>query len=184
MFGHDDHHEQDNKDNTAAQQAAPIPDNSLMHDDNVSVPGDAPESVTVEPSPAPDTEAGSFLTDDVAAAPEEPASPPDPPSATAHEDTPAAPAPRTDTADESGDDLLGIKQQALQELSPLVEHLEQTPEEEFRTTMMMIQASDNSALIKKAYAAAQRIANEKVRAQALLDIVNEINYFTSQTAAA
>ena len=76
------------------------------------------------------------------------------------------------------DDLLGIKQQALQQLTPLLGHLDQSPEERFRTTMMMIQASDNSSLLKTAYEAAQQIGDEKTRAQALLDVVNEINYFT------
>lgn len=74
--------------------------------------------------------------------------------------------------------LLDIKQSALQQLTPLIGHLDQTPEEKFRTTMMMIQASDNQDLIKEAYAAAQAISDEKTKAQALLDIVNEINYFT------
>lgn len=78
------------------------------------------------------------------------------------------------------DDLVTIKQQALQQLSPLVGHLDQTPEEKFRTTMMMIQASDDQNLIKTAYEAAQQITDDKTRAQALLDIVNEINYFTHQ----
>ena len=78
------------------------------------------------------------------------------------------------------DDLLNIKQQALQQLTPLVGHLDQSPEEKFRTTMMMIQASDNDNLIREAYSAAQNITDEKARAQALLDIVNEINYFTAQ----
>lgn len=82
------------------------------------------------------------------------------------------------------DSLLDIKQQALQALTPLVGHLEQTPEEKFRTTMMMIQASDDHGLISVAYEAAQQIANEKERAQALLDIVNEINYFTQNQPAA
>lgn len=77
-------------------------------------------------------------------------------------------------------ELVSIKQQALQQLSPLIDHLDQTPEEKFRTTMMMIQAADNQDLIKTAYEAAQQITDEKVRAQALLDIVNEINYFTQQ----
>ena len=49
--------------------------------------------------------------------------------------------------------------------------------------MMMIQASDNQELIKTAYEAAQAIPDEKVKAQALLDIVNEINYFTQQQNA-
>jgi hypothetical protein len=79
-------------------------------------------------------------------------------------------------------DLLSIKQQALTELSPLISHLEQSPEEKFRTTMMMIQANDNRDLVKDAYAAAQAIPDEKAKAQALLDIVNEINYFTQQQA--
>jgi hypothetical protein len=79
-----------------------------------------------------------------------------------------------------GDDLLAIKQDALKQLSPLVSHLDQTPEEKFRTTMMMIQAADDQNLIKDAYEAAQNISDEKARAQALLDIVNEINYFTQQ----
>lgn len=76
------------------------------------------------------------------------------------------------------DELLNLKQDVLEDLSPLVSHLDQTPEEKFRTTMMMIQATDNHALIRTAYEAAKNIKDEKARAQALLDIVNEINYFT------
>ncbi len=83
---------------------------------------------------------------------------------------------------ESGgsDDLTSLKQQALQQLSPLVGHLDQTPEEKFKTTMMMIQASDDQNLVKTAYEAAQQITDEKAKAQALLDVINEINYFTQQ----
>lgn len=94
-----------------------------------------------------------------------------------------APARKVQKSGAPTDDLLDIKQEALQALTPLVDHLEQTPEEKFRTTMMMIQASDNHSLIKLAYEAAQKISNEKERAQALLDIVNEINYFTQQNQA-
>jgi hypothetical protein len=103
---------------------------------------------------------------------------------------PSAPAPiGSVTAPDSGahasapvasDELLDIKQSALQQLSPLVGHLDQTPEEKFRTTMMMIQATDDHGKIKEAYDAAVAIPDDKVRAQALLDVVNEINYFTQQ----
>lgn len=86
--------------------------------------------------------------------------------------------PGDDTPGDNSNDLLDIKQQALQQLSPLVGHLDQTPEEKFRTTMMMIQASDDQNLIKTAYESAQAITDEKLRAQALLDVINEINYFT------
>jgi hypothetical protein len=92
-------------------------------------------------------------------------------------ETPAAATPATD-------DLMSIKKDALQHLSPLLSHLDQTPEEKFRTTMMLIQASDDQSLVQTAYAAAKDIEDEKVRAQALLDIVNEINYFTQQKPAA
>lgn len=81
----------------------------------------------------------------------------------------------------SDDDLLNLKREALEELAPLVGHLNQSPEEKFKTTMMMIQATDDSGLIKDAYKAAKEIGDEKVRAQALLDIVNEINYFTQHS---
>jgi hypothetical protein len=86
-----------------------------------------------------------------------------------------APAPNEDA-------LIGLKQQALSSLSPLVNHLDQSPEEKFKTMMMLIQASDNSSLIKQAYEAANHISDEKVRAQALLDVINEINYFTQKNS--
>ncbi len=78
------------------------------------------------------------------------------------------------------DELLDIKQQALLELSPLIDHLNQTPEEKFKTTMMMIQASDNKDLLKDAFTIAKTITDDKTRAEALLDIINEVNYFTQK----
>ncbi len=78
------------------------------------------------------------------------------------------------------DALTQIRQQAIQSLEPLVEHLQQTPEEKFKTLMMLIQASDNSKLLNEAYEEANKITDEKTRAQALLDIVNEVNYFNHQ----
>jgi hypothetical protein len=79
------------------------------------------------------------------------------------------------------DNLSSIKIQALDELYPLIDKLDLTPEERFRTLMMMIQASDNQELIQAAYDSAHTIEDEKIKAQALLDIVNEINYFTQHT---
>jgi hypothetical protein len=87
-------------------------------------------------------------------------------------DTQDSDSPATDT------DLDELKHKALEALSPLVDELDQTPEEKFHTTMMMIQAADNKDLLPKAYEAAQAIEDDKVKAQALLDVVNEINYFS------
>lgn len=95
---------------------------------------------------------------------------------------PAAPVPEpTATTPATDYSLMEIKQQALHHLQPLVDHLDQTPEEKFKTTMMLIQATDNANLVKEAYAAANQITDEKARAQALLDVVNEINYFTHKS---
>ncbi len=78
-------------------------------------------------------------------------------------------------------DLEEIKRNALAQLSPLVNKLEQTPEEKYKTIMMMIQASDNQDLINEAYENAQKITDEKAKAEALLNIVNEINYFAQKS---
>jgi hypothetical protein len=80
------------------------------------------------------------------------------------------------------EELISIKQEALQSLKPLVSHLQLSAKDKFRTTMMMIQASDDQSLIPEAYESAKAIEDEKERAQALLDVVNEINYFTAQNA--
>jgi hypothetical protein len=102
----------------------------------------------------------------------------------AHLSTPPSPPARP--ADASGgddSDLLELKQKALNSLAPMVNKLDQSPEEKFKTLMMLIQASDNSGLVKEAYAVAEQITDEKERAQALIDIVNEINYFTQSKTA-
>lgn len=185
MFGHNDQQHSDNQ---------PTADGSLTHDDQSTTapqvndtagefldditppstppPITQPDTVTPDagvtlPSPASDDDA-----DDSTTAPAAVVEP------TAPAATPQVAAPSPATAAPNTDALLDIKQQALQQLTPLIGHLEQTPEEKFRTTMMMIQAADNHELLNAAYEAAQQITDEKVRAQALLDIVNEINYFT------
>ena len=111
---------------------------------------------------------------------EEPVMPLDPPAVETPEPAPEQPAAAVGAAIPTNDELFELKQQALAQLSPLVDQLDQTPEEKFRTKMMMIQSTDDQSLIKEAYEAAQQITDEKVRAQALLDVINEINYFTAQ----
>lgn len=151
-------------------------------DNNQSQPQDDYNNIFNEPladnsntgGPAPGAPAGPITDDQTQPAPTTaPVQDLDVPEI-AEDASPALP------SDVPADDLLTIKQDALQELSPLVGHLEQNPEEKFRTTMMMIQASDDHSLIKVAYEAAKQITDEKARAQALLDVVNEINYFTQQ----
>lgn len=92
-------------------------------------------------------------------------------------DTPNSSVSSPDSHDIDRDQMASMKQEALAHLEPLSQHLDGTPEETFKTTMMMIQANDNHSLIQKALEAAKKIEDDKVRAQAMLDIVNEINYF-------
>jgi hypothetical protein len=156
MFGHQDH-DQDNSqaDNMAVPPAEPVDDGSL------GVP--TPDNDGVLSAPTVGSSDAGMPQDGGASLP-----------------TIAPPSAPVAASVSTGDDLISIKQEALHQLKPLVGHLDQTPEEKFRTTMMMIQASDDQSLIGEAYEAAKGISDEKVRAQALLDVVNEINYFTSQ----
>lgn len=86
----------------------------------------------------------------------------------------------TPAASTPSGDLETIKSSVLEELAPIVDELDQEPEERYRTLMMVIQASDNQELVKEAYEAAQKIEDKKAKAEALLNILNEINYFTGK----
>lgn len=173
MFGHQDEPAQ--QINTFGDQPAAADNHFIVGAPNPSLPPpDTDFSPSATPAPAaPITDTNSLLE---AQAPDgysentsvEPATIPAA-TTTNQPMTVGTPGPLTD-----------LKQQALQQLSPLVGHLDQTPEEKFRTTMMMIQASDNQDLLQTAYDAANQITDEKARAQALLDVINEINYFSQQ----
>lgn len=152
MFGHDDNQHND-------EHKSPQPDAVLAPDNNAAT------AMPSAPLSNDDEAAGDFIMTD---APEDRSTAP-----TGSDSVVTAP-----PKPAGNDDLLQIKQEAMHQLSPILDHLDQSPEDKFRTTMMMIQASDNDKLIPVAYEAAKAISDEKARAQALLDIVNEINYFT------
>lgn len=73
-------------------------------------------------------------------------------------------------------DLESIKQNALTELRPLVDKLNVAPEEKFDTYLLLLRSTDDQALIAPAFEAARAITDEARRAQALLDIIKEIDY--------
>ena len=167
MFGHSDNQQVTNP-MTPAEPAAT--NDLIMQNGSLEEPSTVPANNDTNglgeiPAAPPVTQPAN---DNPFALPTSPA-----PEPTASAVPPSAPAPTADN-----EELLDLKQKALEQLSPLVGHLEQSAEEKFKTTMMMIQASDDQALLPAAYEAAQAITNEKAKAQALLDVVNEINYFT------
>jgi hypothetical protein len=75
-------------------------------------------------------------------------------------------------------DLESIKKDALQELRPLVDKLDVSPEEKFDTYLLLLRSTDDQALIGPAHEAARSITDEARRAQALLDIIKEIDYLS------
>lgn len=71
-----------------------------------------------------------------------------------------------------------IKQQALGELRPLVDKLNVPAEEKFDTYLLLLRSTDDKALIAPAHEAANSITDEARRAQALLDIIKEIDFLS------
>tara|TARA_B100001105_G_scaffold74944_1_gene59102 strand:- start:2776 stop:3339 length:564 start_codon:yes stop_codon:yes gene_type:complete len=134
-----------------------------------------------EETPAPTTSAATTSDNTQTAQPAEPAvTIPDVPEVPEAPSVAATPA----TTGESSD-LADIKKDALDELRPLMDKVTLPAEEKFNTYLMLIRSTDDASLIGPAHAAAQAISDESVKAQALLDIIKEIDYLSrdSQTTA-
>lgn len=86
------------------------------------------------------------------------------------------------SAGDSG--LDSIKQDALTELRPLVGKLQLAPEEKFDTYLLLLRSTDDKDLIAPAHDAAKNIPDETRRAQALLDIIKEIDFLSSNAPPA
>jgi hypothetical protein len=96
------------------------------------------------------------------------ASPPAPaPTMTAPDPVPSTGNPELDT----------IKKDALEELRPLVDKLDLPDEEQFNTLLLIIRSTDDQSLLTQAHTAAKAIPDDAKRAQALLDIIKEIDFF-------
>jgi hypothetical protein len=112
-----------------------------------------------------------------------PFSPPPPPPT---DDTPVDPlaspdpdpSPIAHLTDTDNGPLESIKKDALVELRPLVDKLNVSPEEKFDTYLLLIRSTDDKDLIGPAHEAAKAITDETRRAEALLDIIKEIDYLS------
>lgn len=97
------------------------------------------------------------------------------------EETPTAPlveSPVVTPSIAGGSDLDSIKLAALNELRPLVEKLDVPADEKFDTYLLLLRSTDDRALIAPAHEAAKAITDEARRAQALLDIIKEIDFLS------
>jgi hypothetical protein len=190
MFGHDDkdQNEEEHVTGDAGQVVQPI--GMTPTDENVvgAAPTSAPATPTgpITPVNASDDEDDdiSKIVDDINASDDTEAVPdlvptaaPTEPEEAPKEETESAEEP---TLHETPSELLEVKKSALQELSPLLDELDQTADEKLDILMMTIQATDDQALLPQALATAKKIEDKKARAEAMLEIIQEINYFTKK----
>ncbi len=87
----------------------------------------------------------------------------------------AAPAPAA-----ANGDLTSVKSEAINELRPLVDKLSLPAEEKFDTYLLLLRSTDDRSLIEPAHEIAKQITDDARRAQALLDIIKEIDFLSNQ----
>ena len=141
-------------------------DNNLQFEETNATASPVINPATISPDPVATDQSDEPATDITKPTAPEPVAP------TPSVSTPA-PATATDPA------LDTIKQTALNELRPLVDKLDVSPEEKFDTYLLLLRSTDDKTLIAPAHDAAVAIVDEARRAQALLDIIKEIDYFSN-----
>ena len=141
-------------------------DNNLQFEETNTTASPVINPATISPDPVATDQNDESATDITKSAAPEPVMP---------TPTVSAPAPAA-TADPALDT---IKQTALNELRPLVDKLDVSPEEKFDTYLLLLRSTDDKTLIAPAHDAAVAIIDEARRAQALLDIIKEIDYFSN-----
>lgn len=151
--------------------ATTVPASDLNFEETPA-PGGAPNSpATTVPAPKP----AEPIVDTPAPSPATP--PPTPSAAPTPATAPVAPTPASGNSN-----LDSIKKDALNELRPLVDKLSVPPEEKFDTYLLLLRSTDDTSLIGPAHEAAREIPDEARRAQALLDVIKEIDYLSNQAA--
>lgn len=148
----------DTKDETAAAADTPAPeatDDSLTFEETPQPAATPAEAATTDTLPP-----GASYTLD-----------PEPVAA-----TPAVPV--ETSAPSASPELDAIKKDALEELRPLVDKLDLPADEKFDTLLLIIRSTDDKSLVGAAHDAARAIEDEAKRAQALLDVIKEIDYFS------
>ena len=140
-------------------------DNNLQFEETNATASPVINPATISPDPVATDQNNEPAIDDIA----KPAAP-----------EPVMPTPTVSTPATAADPALDtIKQTALNELRPLVDKLDVSPEEKFDTYLLLLRSTDDKTLIAPAHDAAVAIVDEARRAQALLDIIKEIDYFSN-----
>ncbi len=144
----------------------------------VSEPKEEPEPEPA-PEPTPEPEPTPKPEPEPETKPEPEPEPVDPPKDdTKDEDDSSDSMPQPTKPFEDNGPLASIKQDAIVELRPLVDKLNVSPEEKFDTYLLLIRSTDDKDLIAPAHEAAKAIEDETRRAEALLDIIKEIDFLS------
>ena len=141
-------------------------DNNLQFEETNATASPVINPATISPDPVATDQSDEPATDITKPAAPEPVMP-----------TPIVSAPAPTAAADPALDT--IKQTALNELRPLVDKLDVSPEEKFDTYLLLLRSTDDKTLIAPAHDAAVAIVDEARRAQALLDIIKEIDYLSN-----
>lgn len=165
-------------DETQPQESKPISDDQELAKVLAGVSAESNDLSFEETPPAPQNYNDTNLTDNTAAPIVGYTPPVEGPVATEIA-TPMTPAPEIQNY--NTDDLNSIKKDALTELRPLVDKLDLEPEEKFNIYLLLLRSTDDRTLIAPAHAAAKDIPDESKRAQALLDVIKEIDYLSNPT---
>lgn len=163
------------------QTTKPISDDQELAKVLAGITKDSNNNFTFEESPIP-TPAPTPVTlpDPIPVTPSDPVATPDKPI-----DQPIVgynpPASTSSPTPSNGgnSELEGIRKDALTELRPLVDKLDLEPEEKFDIYLLLLRSTDDKTLIAPAHMAAKDIPDESKRAQALLDIIKEIDYLST-----
>ena len=131
---------------------------------------------TPGPMPAGQANVNSPAPTSIPTAPAAPAMPAPAPLTGPEPAAPVMPAPAPNLPVVAGS-LDELKKTALEELRPLVGKLNLPPEDKFDTLLLIIRSTDDQTLLEPAHEAAKQITDENKRAQALLDVIKEIDYF-------
>lgn len=141
-------------------------DNNLQFEETNATASPVINPATISPDPVATDQSDEPATDITKPTAPEPVTP-----------TPVVSAPTPTAAADPALDT--IKQTALNELRPLVDKLDVSPEEKFDTYLLLLRSTDDKTLIAPAHDAAVAIVDEARRAQALLDIIKEIDYLSN-----
>jgi hypothetical protein len=96
------------------------------------------------------------------------------PPASQNPETPSTPSP-SPSMSFGGSDLEQVKMSALNDLKPIIDRVNISPEDKFKIYKEILEEAPDKAVIEPAYGVAKQISDESERAEALLFVVQKID---------